>query len=131
GGFYNVSFVGTQALSAELGAEARGVIVSQVMPFPYAPTTPLAGEYLAAGKASDANFAPGYGSLEGYVAAKTLLEGLRRAGPGPSHEGLIAGLESMRDHNLGGFFVDFGPQKHTGSRYVDMTILTQDGRVRR
>jgi branched-chain amino acid transport system substrate-binding protein len=131
GGFYNVSFVGTQALAAELGAEARGVVVSQVMPFPFAPTTPLVGEYLAAGKASDAKFEPGYVSLEGYVAAKTLLEGLRRAGPGASHDGLITALESMRDFNLGGFFVDFGPQKHAGSKYVDMTILTQDGKVRR
>jgi hypothetical protein len=37
----------------------------------------------------------------------------------------------MREFNLGGFFVDFGPQKHTGSRYVDMTILTAEGKIRR
>ena len=132
GGFYNVSFVGTQALATELGADARGVIVSQVMPFPFSSNTVVAGEYLAAGKTSiEAKFEPNYSSLEGYVAAKTLLEGLRRAGGTPTQETLIAGLESLRDHNLGGFFVDFNAQKHTGSKYVDMTILTQDGRVRR
>ena len=131
GSFYNVSFVGTQALATELGADARGVIVSQVMPFPFSPITPLSGEYLAAGKAADPKFDPNYSSLEGYVAAKTLLEGLRRAGTTPTHDSLIAGLESMREYNLGGFFVDFGPQKHAGSKFVDLTILTQDGRVRR
>ncbi len=132
GGFYNVSFVGTQALASELGADARGVIVSQVMPFPFSPNTPVSGEYLNAGKASlDAKFEPNYSSLEGFVAAKTLLEGLRRAGANPTQDALITSLESMRDHNLGGFFVDFSAQKHTGSRFVELTILTQDGRVRR
>ena len=48
GNFYNVSFVGTQALLDELGTDAKGVVVSQVMPFPYSPATPISGEYLAA-----------------------------------------------------------------------------------
>ena len=131
GTFYNVSFVGTQALAKELGAEARSVVVAQVMPYPFAPTTALAGEYLTAGHAASPSFDPNYSSMEGYVAAKTLVEGLRRAGNNLSHDGLIAGLESLRDFNLGAFFVDFSPQKHAGSKYVDMTILTADGHVRR
>ena len=130
GTFYNVSFVGTQALAKELGAEARSVAVSQVMPYPFAPISPLAGEYLAAGNAV-AGFAPNYSSIEGFVAARTLVEGMRRAGNNLTHEGLITGLESMREFNLGGFFVDFSAQKHAGSKYVDMTILTADGNVRR
>ncbi len=131
GTFYNVSFVGTQALAKELGADARGVVVAQVMPYPYAPLTPLAGEYLAAGKAALGDkFEPGYGSMEGYVAAKTIAEGLRRGGNNASPENLITGLETLREFNLGGFYVDFSPTKHTGSKYVDLTILTSDGRVR-
>ena len=131
GTFYNVSFVGTQALASELGADARSVVVSQVMPYPFAAINPLSGEYLAAGRAASPKFEPSYGSMEGYVAARTLVEGLRRAGTNPSQDGLIAGLEGLRDFNLGGFFVDFSAQKHAGSKYVDMTILTEDGRVRR
>ncbi|HEX6706266.1 MAG TPA: ABC transporter substrate-binding protein [Albitalea sp.] len=131
GTFYNVSFVGTAALAKELGADARGVVVSQVMPFPFSSLTPVAGEYLTAGKASAGDaFDPNYSSMEGYVAAKTMVEGLRRAGGKPTSDSLIAGLESMHEFNLGGFMVDFGPQKHTGSKYVDLTILTDDGRVR-
>ena len=68
--------------------------------------------------------------IEGYVAARALVEGLRRAGSRLSADTLIAGLESLHDLNLGGFFVDFGAQKHTGSRFVDLTILSADGRVR-
>jgi ABC-type branched-subunit amino acid transport system substrate-binding protein len=131
GTFYNVSFVGTQALANELGADARSVVVSQVTPYPFAALNPLSGEYLAAGRAVSPKFEPGYSSMEGYVAARTLVEGLRHAGANPSQDSLITGLESLRDFNLGGFFVDFSAQKHTGSKYVDMTILTEDGRVRR
>lgn len=43
----------------------------------------------------------------------------------------ITAMESLREHNLGGFFVDFNATKHTGSRFVEMTILSGDGRVRR
>lgn len=129
GGFYNVSFVGTAALSRELGADARGVVVSQVMPYPFAPVSPLAGEYLSAGQGV-ADFEPNYSSMEGYVAAKVLAEALRRT-TGPSREDLVNGLESLREHDLGGFFVDFNARKHTGSAFAEMTILTQDGRVRR
>jgi ABC-type branched-subunit amino acid transport system substrate-binding protein len=132
GGFYNVSFVGTQALAHELGPDGRGVVVSQVMPFPFAATTAVSGDFLAAGKAALGDkFEPGYSSMEGYVAARTLVEGLRRSGGKPGPDSLIAGLESLHEFNLGGFTVDFGPQKHTGSRFVDMTILTADGKVRR
>jgi branched-chain amino acid transport system substrate-binding protein len=132
GNFYNLSFVGTKALADELGKQAQGVVVSQVMPYPYTPLTPLSGEYLAAGAAaaSDA-FAPNYSSMEGYVAGKTLVEGLKRAGPNPTQQSLITGLESLRDFNMGGFFVDFSPSKHVASKLVDLTLLTPDGKVRR
>jgi ABC-type branched-subunit amino acid transport system substrate-binding protein len=80
GTFYNVSFVGTKALADELGTDARGVVVSQVMPYPYSPVSLLSGEYLAAGQAAGKDFEPNYSSIEGYVAAKTFSEALRRAG---------------------------------------------------
>jgi branched-chain amino acid transport system substrate-binding protein len=132
GTFYNVSFVGTKALADELGADARGVVVSQVMPYPYSPVSPLSGEYLAAGKAADGDkFEPNYSSIEGFVAAKTFSEALKRMSGTPSPDALIAGLESLRELNLGGFFVDFNASKHMGSRFVDLTILSSDGKVRR
>jgi len=132
GNFYNLSFVGTEALAAELGRDSKGVVVSQVVPFPFTASSPLAAEYLDRIKAAGASAtnAPSYVSMEGYVAARTLVEGLKHAGGTPSGESLISGLESLHDLDLGGFFINFSAQKHTGSKYVDMTMLTQEGRVR-
>ncbi|MGS5085221.1 ABC transporter substrate-binding protein [Hydrogenophaga sp. A37] len=130
GNFYNVSFVGTQALMDELGAMAKGVAVSQVMPFPYSPATQLSGEYLAELK-DKRGLAPNYSGIEGYVAAKVFVEALKRAGRGVTRESFIDAIHGMQAVNLGGFPVDFGPQKHTGSRFVELTLLTEDGRIRR
>ena len=131
GQFYNVSFVGTQALADELGPDARGVVVSQVMPYPFAPLMPLTNEFLTAASAAATKVVPNYSSIEGYIAGRVLLEGLRRAGPTATRESLIAGLETMQNFDLGGFGVDFSPRKRVGSSFVDLTILDGTGRVRR
>ncbi|MES2958326.1 MAG: ABC transporter substrate-binding protein [Pseudomonadota bacterium] len=131
GQFYNVSFVGTQALADELGPDARGVVVSQVMPYPFAPLNALTNEYLAAAGAASPKVQANYSSIEGYIAGRVMLEGLRRAGAVLSREALIAGLESIQSVDLGGFFVDFGPRKRVGSSFVDLTILDGSGHVRR
>ena len=132
GVFYTISFVGSQALATELGRDARGVVVSQVMPFPYAPTTRLAGEYLAAGKARwGGGFEPSYSSIEGYVAAQTFAEGLKRASPKPTPALAVTGFESLHELDLGGYRIDLGPDKHAASKFIDLTILSEDGRARR
>jgi branched-chain amino acid transport system substrate-binding protein len=133
GTFYNVSFVGTQALSQELGKDARGVVVSQVMPFPFAPNSPIVSEYQTAVQSvasTNKDLTVNYSSMEGFVAAKVFTEALRRAGRNASREAFLNAVEGMQNVLLGGFAVDFGPQKHTGSKYVDLTMLTEDGRVR-
>ena len=132
GTFYNVSFVGTQALLDELGAMAAGVSVTQVMPYPYSPTTPLAAEYLALLK-TDAGrgLVPNYTGMEGYVAARVFAEAARRAGKDLTPEGLLGAVQGMNQVNMGGFNLSFGPRKNTGSQFVEMTLLTKDGTVRR
>ena len=131
GTFFNVSFVGTQALADELGKEGRGIMVSQVMPFPFSTTTAISREYLDAVRKAGGDARPNYSSIEGYIAAKVLTEGLRRAGRNPSREAFISGLESIQKADFGGFSVSFGPKDHVASSYVDLSMLTQDGKVRR
>ena len=131
GTFYNVSFVGTQALADELGKEGRGVMVSQVMPFPFSTTTGIAREYLDAVKRANGKHQPNYSGMEGYVAARVFTEGLKRAGRPATREAFIAGMESLQRLDLGGFLVGFGPRDHVGSALVDLTMLTEDGHVRR
>lgn len=131
GTFYNVSFVGTQALADELGREGRGIIVSQVMPFPFSTTTQISREYLDAVAKAGPEATPNYSSMEGYLAAKVFAEGLRRAGKNPSRESLVGGLESISNANFGGFRVDFSARDHVASHFVDLSMLTEDGKVRR
>jgi branched-chain amino acid transport system substrate-binding protein len=131
GTFFNVSFVGTQALADELGKEGRGIMVSQVMPFPFSTTTPISREYLEAVRKAGSDATANYSSMEGYMAAKVLAEGLKRAGRNPGRDSLISGLESIQNANFGGFTVDFGPKDHVASSFVDLSMLTEDGKVRR
>ncbi|MBT9455822.1 MAG: ABC transporter substrate-binding protein [Burkholderiaceae bacterium] len=128
--FYNVSFVGTQALSDELGKEARGVVVSQVMPYPFGVATGVVAEYQTALQKAGGDQRPNYTAIEGFLAAKVLTEGLRRMGK-VSRDSLVAGLETLSNYNAGGFQVKFSPQKHVASNFVELSLLTGDGRVKR
>jgi branched-chain amino acid transport system substrate-binding protein len=131
GTFYNISFVGTQALMDELGPMARGVVVSQVMPYPYSAASALAGEYLAAMQVAGLRAPPSYSAIEGFVAAKVFSEALRRAGRGVTRESFLIAIQDMQNFNLNGLTLNFGPQRNTGSSFVEMTVLTDDGKVRR
>ena len=131
GTFYNVSFVGTQALADELGKDATGVVISQVMPFPFSTTTAISREYLDAVKRTGGDATPNYSSMEGYVGAKVLAEGLRRAGGNPTRETLVNALEGLQRFDTGGYLVSFAPRNHRGSAFVELSLLTGDGKVRR
>jgi ABC-type branched-subunit amino acid transport system substrate-binding protein len=124
--FHNVSFVGSNALAAALGKEGGGVAISQVVPFPWAPSVPAVREYqqlsARAGKA-DFNF----GALEGFLVAKVFVEGARRAGKNLTREGFIDAMEKM-NVDLGGFYVSYSPNSHLGSKFVDLTSITHDGK---
>ncbi|MGD9550383.1 MAG: ABC transporter substrate-binding protein [Burkholderiaceae bacterium] len=125
--FYNVSFVGTQALAEELGKEAEGVVVSQVVPSPYNAANGITREFVAAAKKAG-NVQVNYSSMEGYLAARLFAEGLKRASK-PTREGLVAGLESLGETAFGGFQVSLSPTRHVASRFVELSMLKGDGRV--
>ena len=133
GTFYNVSFVGTQALADALGKDGAGVVVSQVVPSPYNSAKPLTREFLEAVKKGGGTVQPNYSSLEGYLAARIFAEGLRHAQPQSggklTREALILGLESINGL-VAGFPVSFSATDHAASSFVEMSMLTGDGRVR-
>lgn len=133
GNFYNVSFVGTQALADALGADGAGVVVSQVVPSPYQGSRQITREFHEAIKKGGGKVLANYSSMEGYLAARVFVEGLRNAqaqgGGRPTREALIAGLEAINGQ-VGGFQVGFGATDRQGSRFVEMSMLTGDGRVR-
>ncbi|SEJ88708.1 ABC-type branched-chain amino acid transport system, substrate-binding protein [Variovorax sp. OK605] len=130
GTFFNLSFVGTQALSDELGKDASGVMVTQVMPSPFNPANALAREFTEAVRKAGNGATANFSGIEGYLAAKVLTEGLRKAPGKPTRESLIAGLESIDRQPFGGFEVSFSPKSHVASKFVELSMLTGDGKVR-
>ena len=128
GTFYNVSFVGAQALADELGKDGAGVVVSQVVPSPSSGSTGLSRELQEALRKAGGSAPATYSSIEGFLAAKVFVEGLKRAKT-PTREGLIAGLESIDRQSFGGFDVSFSPRSHVGSKFVELTMITADGRL--
>jgi branched-chain amino acid transport system substrate-binding protein len=113
-----------------LGANGPGVIVTQVFPSERAITYPMvkeAAELVQARKAGELSPA----MLEGYAAAKVLVEGLRRAGPKPTREKLQAALEGMHKYDLGGLDVSFAPDHHSGLDFADLSIIGSDGKFKR
>ncbi len=128
--FYNVSFVGSTALANALGKDGVGVAISQVVPFPWATGLPVVKEYQAmAKKAGFADY--NFGALEGYLTAKVMVEGLKRTGKNLTREGFVDAMEKMNDVDLGGFFVGYSPKSHTGSKFVDLTIIGRDNKFLR
>lgn len=128
GQFYNVSFVGTKELADALGSAGGGVVVSQVMPFPHSMSSALTRDYEKLLKA-DGVTSFDYGSMEGYIAARIFVEGLKRAGRDLTREKLIAALETMGSTDLGGFAVSFSPTNHVASKFVEMTVINSHGQV--
>lgn len=131
GQFYNVSFVGTQALADELGKDAAGVVVSQVMPSPFGTAAGLVNDYQQALHRFNPKAEPNYTSIEGYLAARVIVDGLRRLGTRPTREGLVAALETLAGYESRGYQLRFSGTKHVGSSFVELSMLTAEGKVMR
>jgi ABC-type branched-subunit amino acid transport system substrate-binding protein len=130
--YTNVSFVGSTALAEELmllGSKyANGVIVTQVVPAVDSYSNVVL-EYKTALSNYFPGEAPDYVSLEGYITANVMIEGLKRTGPMLDTERLVEGLESLRDLDLGlGTLVNFGRTEHQGIHKVWGTQLDAQGR---
>ncbi len=129
--FSSVSFVGSQALADELlsygGKVAEGVMVTQVVPLPQSNSTAVLRYQELLPKYSVGE-KPDFVSLEGYLAANLLIEGLRRAGRDFTTESLIDALEKMQGIDLGvGAAMSFGMSEHQASHKIWGTVLDASG----
>jgi ABC-type branched-subunit amino acid transport system substrate-binding protein len=123
--FMTLSPVGTEQLVKELGADARGIGISQVMPYPWNDIVPMVRDYqkLIGNKASSS-----YYGIEAYVMARITVDALRRAGKDPTREKFMEALESTNT-DLGGFRVAFSASNRQGSRFVEMTVVGPGGKI--
>ena len=110
-----------------LGENAHGVIVTQLFPYERSTLTPLVREAQALYKVrGKSELTPA--QLEGFAAAKLLVEALRRAGSEPSRDGLLRALEGLNRFDLGGLALSFGPANHSGLAFTDVAIVGPDGK---
>lgn len=124
--FLTVSFVGTEELIKEAGADAEGTVITQVVP-PYY-LTDLKG--VALYRRTLSKYAPAaqpnFVSLEGFVDAMVMVEGLKRAGKELTREGLIHGIESIHEMDLGlgpQLKLDYSAKDHKGFDHVIPTVV--------
>ena len=125
--FVAISFVGSESLAKELGDQGSGVIVSQVVPFPWDTSMPIVASYQSA-IAADEN-KPGFVSFEGYLVGQLVVEALKRVSGTPTRERLLDAI-GEGPFDLGGITLSYGPMKNQGSDQVFFTILQADGSFR-
>ncbi len=123
--FVNISFVGANALAKELGPEGKGVIVSQVVPFPGDTSLKVVADYHAAIKAAGGE--PEFVSLEGYLAGRLAIAALAKAGKDVTRDGMLKAIKDTGKFDIGGLSMTFSAEKNEGLDKVWMTIIEADG----
>jgi ABC-type branched-subunit amino acid transport system substrate-binding protein len=124
--FVSTSFAASSPFANALGGDGLGVTMAQVMPSYLRRSVPVVREYQAAMEAASGKKEFSYQSLEAYIAAKVLVEGMRRAGPQLTRESLLRGLDTVQNYDVGGYIVSFSPANHNGSSFVSLSILGRD-----
>jgi ABC-type branched-subunit amino acid transport system substrate-binding protein len=114
-------------LHADLGEASAGVVVSQVVPYPFTELgNPVVREYQKTiGALADAKFS--YNSMEGFLNAKLVVTALQKTAPPLTRAKLIATLKGFSNEDLGGFAISYGKQSNLGSHFVALTMIRKDG----
>ena len=126
----NISFVGSEALAADLGAAGEGVLITQVVPFPEDNSLRVVRNYREALRRQERRASPSFVSLEGYIAGRLTGEVLERIGPDLTRAGFLDALTTIRNLDLGGFTLTYGPGDSQGSDRVFLTRIEANGRLR-
>jgi len=124
------SFPGASPLAKELGKDGPGVIIATVVPPFSKAAIPIVAEYRAAIEKFSGKKEYSFTSLESYIGAKVLVEGLKRAGPKPTRESFMHALDGLSSYDAGGYVVSYSPTDHNGSSYVELTVISREGAFR-
>jgi ABC-type branched-subunit amino acid transport system substrate-binding protein len=124
-----LSPVGADQLMSELGEGARGIGISQVMPYPWGARLKIIRDYQQMMNKKESDFS--YYGVEAFVMAKLMSEAIRQAGKNPTREELVSALENMSNLDIDGFSINLNPREHTGSSFVEISVIGDGGRVLR
>jgi len=125
--FVNISFVGAGALAKELGPDGTGVVVSQVVPFPWDVSLKAVADYQAAIKALDPKAQPDFVSLEGYLAARLAIAAIEKTGQDLTREAFLKTIRATGSFDIGGLKMTYGPNAAEGLDTVFLTVIQPDG----
>jgi ABC-type branched-subunit amino acid transport system substrate-binding protein len=125
--FVNISFVGANALAKELGPEGQGVIISQVVPFPWDSSVKVVADYQAAEKALDPGLMPEFVSLEGYLSGRLVAAALQQTGPNPTRADMLRVINDVGRFDISGTIMTFGPKTLDAPAKVFLTVIQPDG----
>ncbi|MEH2487934.1 ABC transporter substrate-binding protein [Bradyrhizobium sp. AZCC 2230] len=128
--FVNISFVGATALAKELGSDGEGVVVAQVVPFPWDRSIKLVADYQAAQKAIDPTLTPDFVSLEGYLCGRLAAAALENLGPNPTRAGLLRTINDIGRFDISGSVVTVGFRAIETPPKVFLTVIQKDGTFR-
>jgi len=128
--FVNISFVGANALAQQLGPEGDGVIVSQVVPFPWDASIKVVADYQAAAKALDADVLPDFVSLEGYLSGRLAAAALELAGPDPTRAEMLRIINEVGQFDISGDRLTVGQKMRDAPARVFLTLIQRDGTFR-
>jgi ABC-type branched-subunit amino acid transport system substrate-binding protein len=126
----SLSFAGATQLAKALGPAATGVSMSITVPTPRSHSVPVVKECTDAWTASGQKEGMSVTALEACIAAKVLVEGMKRAGPGLTRASLHRSLSALGRYDAGGYVVDFKPNFRHGGNYVSMVLLKPNGEVK-
>lgn len=125
--FVNISFVGANALASELGPEGQGVIVSQVVPFPWDGSIKIVADYQAAEKALDPDLKPDFVSLEGYLSGRLAAAALEMVGPNPTRADMLRAINDVGRFDISGDIITVGEKAQDAPAKVFLTVIQADG----
>lgn len=117
-------------LTRELGQEARGIMVSQLVPNPFrASAHPLVNEYVLRLRQRKASTTPDFVEFEGFIVGKFVVQALRRAGGKPDRRAFVQALEAERLDGPGHYRIEFGAGRRVGTQYVNFVMISEPGRI--
>lgn len=125
--FVNISFVGANALASELGPEGQGVIVSQVVPFPWDGSIKIVADYQAAEKALDPDLKPDFVSLEGYLSGRLAAAALEMVGANPTRADMLRAINDVGRFDISGDIITVGEKAQDAPAKVFLTVIQADG----
>jgi ABC-type branched-subunit amino acid transport system substrate-binding protein len=126
----SLSFAGATQLAKALGPAATGVSMSITVPTPRSHSVPVVKECNEAWTVAGHTDSMSVTALESCIAAKVLVEGMKRAGPGLTRASLHRSLSALGRYDAGGYVVNFKPDFRHGGNYVSMVLLKPNGEVK-